>query len=311
MSQVVVRTPAESQDLLDLATAQDILCVTDASDLVRLTRVIQAASRAVLDYTQRSFAREAVTERIGVGEIDVPSGGGPFRIMVSRTPVLIVEAIRFNGVALDLSTLEVEDPNAGFLYRPEGFASTQIFGAGIEPVRTRFSEPLWEIDYSAGYIPATFPAISLSVQSSAIDATTDTITAANHGLVVGDTVKFTPDAGAALPAPLSPGRHYLVRDVTANSFRLADQPGSRLLDLTDQGTGGMTIQRVTTLPSSIDNAVLSLVVSWWQSQDRDQAIKAERLGDHAVTFAGPDELAMSGGLPGAVAAQLMPWRCLV
>lgn len=60
-------------------------------------------------------------------------------------------------------------------------------------------------------------------------AATDTITSAAHGLANGATIKFTALAGGA---GLTPGTLYYVRDVTANTFKVALTPGGTAVDFT-------------------------------------------------------------------------------
>lgn len=78
--------------------------------------------------------------------------------------------------------------------------------------------------------PVYFP--YTSVVGSA-DASTDLVTAAAHGLITGDKILIT---GATPPAGVSAGSYYFVRDVLANTFKVAATSGGAAIDLTTDGT---------------------------------------------------------------------------
>lgn len=66
----------------------------------------------------------------------------------------------------------------------------------------------------------------------------DLINATGHGLSDGQTVKLT--TSGTLPAGLSPGTTYCVRDAAANTFKLALTAGGAAINLSDDGTGTHT-----------------------------------------------------------------------
>jgi len=69
-------------------------------------------------------------------------------------------------------------------------------------------------------------------------ATTDIITSNAHGLVNGNMVVLT--TTDTLPAGLSTGTVYYVRDKTTNTFKLAAIKDGPAVDITDTGTGTHT-----------------------------------------------------------------------
>jgi hypothetical protein len=69
-------------------------------------------------------------------------------------------------------------------------------------------------------------------------AATDVITSAAHGRQDGDKVHVA--SSGTLPAPLSAGTTYFVRDATTNTFKLALSSGGSAIDLTDTGSGTHT-----------------------------------------------------------------------
>lgn len=66
-----------------------------------------------------------------------------------------------------------------------------------------------------------------------VDAGTDVITAAGHGMVAGQQVRF---AGTAVPTGLTAGTIYFTRDVTTNTFKVAATASGAAIDLTSAGT---------------------------------------------------------------------------
>lgn len=72
-----------------------------------------------------------------------------------------------------------------------------------------------------------------SSTSVTVDSGTDTITWTSHGLSNGDTVYFT---ATTIPAGLTAKYPYYVRDVTANTFKVAATVGGAAIDITSNGT---------------------------------------------------------------------------
>jgi hypothetical protein len=73
------------------------------------------------------------------------------------------------------------------------------------------------------------------------DASTDTITATAHGLSDGDLIRF--ESTGTLPAGLSTGTDYYVRDAATNTFKVSTTLGGSAVNITDAGTGTHTIIR--------------------------------------------------------------------
>ena len=290
MRSVFVRRSAESQELIKLATITEMLGLTDAMEINQIRRLITAVSSQVEDYTDRVFARELITERMGLEDIDTgPFGSGntrayTHRMMLSRRPILAIEAIRFDGEAVDLDGVVVEDVEAGILYSTSGFGATTVFVQQLERVRTHFNEPLYEVDYSAGYVLPTFPTATKTFVSGDVNVTTDKITIASHTLVTGDVVRFSVSAGGALPAGLSANRDYYVFNAGDNDFSVTPRPGAAVVDITSGGSGTHTVTRRETLPPALQNDIVQLVTTEFHSRKRDRSVKSEKLGDYAVTY---------------------------
>lgn len=309
MSLITVLTAAETRDLTELATVKEALGITGVADDALLARLISAASRIIEDFTDRVFARELVTEKLGADKGELGGGAGSPRMMLTRIPILMVDAVRFDGDPVDLETIEVENADAGFLFRREGFSETLIERQEIERVRTGRLEPLWEFDYTAGFVLPTFAGISKPFASVDIDTAADTIAIADHGLLSGDTVRFSTDG--ILPTVLATSRDHFPRDVTTGAFKVANVPGGAALDFTDGGTGTHNVTRQVTFPASLENDVIETVVSMFRRKGQDPRIEMERLSDHTVKFATFGSGRVDTGIPESVAARLQRWRNLV
>ena len=71
-----------------------------------------------------------------------------------------------------------------------------------------------------------------------VDAGTDTITSAAHGLLNGDII--TVSAATTIPTGLAASTNYYVRDKGDNTFKLSATSGGAAIDITDTGTGTLT-----------------------------------------------------------------------
>lgn len=70
-------------------------------------------------------------------------------------------------------------------------------------------------------------------------AADDTITSAGHGLTDGARIVFKGDG--TLPGGLTAGVRYFIRDVTANTFKVAATQGGSAIDLTSDGEGTLGV----------------------------------------------------------------------
>lgn len=97
------------------------------------------------------------------------------------------------------------------------------FGDTLPPVKDR--SPKFWVDVYGATATANFTA----------DAATDILTSAAHGFTA-DTVIALSTTGV-LPALLKKEKHYFIRDITTNTFRLAAVSGGPAIDITTAGTG--------------------------------------------------------------------------
>jgi hypothetical protein len=80
-----------------------------------------------------------------------------------------------------------------------------------------------------------------SVGNFTVNASTDTLTLTAHGLILGETVRFS--SSGTLPAGLTAGTNYYVisEGLTANTFKVSATPNGTEVDITDIGSGTHTV----------------------------------------------------------------------
>lgn len=108
----------------------------------------------------------------------------------------------------------------------------------------------------------TLTSFSVVGASVTVDPATDIFTLTAHGFAANHQVVFT--STGTLPTPLVAGTIYFVRDVTANTFKVAATSGGVAIDITSAGTGTHTVTQVVTWTTSggtLSNAT-STSVTW-------------------------------------------------
>ena len=80
---------------------------------------------------------------------------------------------------------------------------------------------------------------TLTVATSGVNTTTDTITSTGHGLVNGAQVNYSNQGGASITG-LTSGNDYYVVGATANTFQLSATANGAAIDLTGTGNNSQT-----------------------------------------------------------------------
>ena len=73
------------------------------------------------------------------------------------------------------------------------------------------------------------------------DATTDVVACPGHGYADTNTIVFY---GGTVPAGLTEGTIYYVRDATTDTFKVAASSGGAAIDLTGAGSGDCVVSRI-------------------------------------------------------------------
>lgn len=170
---ITVLVEAESKDLTTLALVKTFLGITVNTYDSLLGFLIGSASAAIVDYCQREFAEESIEEII--------EGSGMTSIMLTRTPIIEVTAVSYNGTALDLSAdnIRIENADAGLLYREAGFWSYSNAVPGLIDIEKspNRGKAVWTFEYKAGYSLPSFstPGDGADLPKTIQQATIDTV----------------------------------------------------------------------------------------------------------------------------------------
>lgn len=132
---IVVVSPAPRRDLTTLAAIKRELGLGETGEDAFLADLVAQASSAIETECRRWLAREGVVETV--------LGRGRALLMLSLTPVVAVDTVHVDGVALDASSWRLISPEAGLLHRRDGWekclveiAYTGGFGLPDDPDRT-------------------------------------------------------------------------------------------------------------------------------------------------------------------------------
>ncbi len=132
---LIVTSPSPRRDLATLSAIKRELGLAETGEDAFLTDLIAQASSAIETECRRRLVREDVVETV--------LGRGRALLMLSLTPVVSIEAIHVDGVALDASAWRLISPEAGLLHRRDGWekclveiAYTGGFGLPDDPDRT-------------------------------------------------------------------------------------------------------------------------------------------------------------------------------
>lgn len=238
MSDQVIKEPTVEPVAVDEVKTHLRVDTTDEDALIGV--YISAARRWVETYTRRSLVRQTRRYRL-----DRFEGAA---IELPNSPLRAVDAITY------VDSNGAEQTWTSTLYRVD--ADSDI--PRIEPAygeswpTTRDAVNAVSVQYSAGYV-APF----------SVDAGTDTITSAGHGLSDGDPVPVS-NTGGALPAGLAAGTTYYVINSTADTFQLSTSEGGAAVDITDTGSGTHFVGEV---PRDVRVALFLLVAHFYETRE--------------------------------------------
>lgn len=141
---LTVTNPATSYDLTTLANVKAELSLTDGASDAVLRRYISSASLAAMQYCNRVFSSEAVSEQFLPEHFHLPVRGGVKPLQLARWPLISVASVTENSISLAVTTDYLSDPVNGQLTRLDSSADAR-----------RWSPLPLIVAYTAGY--ATIP----------------------------------------------------------------------------------------------------------------------------------------------------------
>jgi len=144
-----VVTAAEATDLTTMVAVQVEIGTMTPAQKSWASSAIEAASALIEQEANQIFAQQNYRETI--------PGSGSSTLMLDRTPILGVPTIitTDNEVIVDFV---VEDPEAGILYRRQGWTQEISYQRGIiyDPLGHE-AHPTFVVTYDAGYHLPSFP----------------------------------------------------------------------------------------------------------------------------------------------------------
>lgn len=139
------------------------------------------------------------------------------------------------------------------------FQSPTLTGGSYSATAQRYEQSPIEVEFSASGGTLTYTHVVLLLDaaadgqaggaltaSSAVDPSTDVITAASHGLSDNDAVTLTADSGGTLPGNLYAGTLYYVDSVTSSTLTLHSATpvaSGNKINITSTGSGTLRIRK--------------------------------------------------------------------
>ncbi len=260
---------------------------TNAKDEL-LTDLVAEASDAIGTYCGRDFPRAVVTETL--------PGTGRLRLMVRRTPLKAITSIVYADSTLDSTGYEVEDEDAGFVYREGGFYWTPVEDASqlVPHYAPSLGINEYTLTYTGGYLVPedTVTAATLSILTS-----TESFNDSASGfplLVPGDRITTAGWTNAA-----NNGTHTVVSRTAAKI----------VVSTTSLVAEASTDQPRTVvcrdLPRDLERACVETVKAWYLGAQHDPAVSSKRVGDLELSYSGT---ALGRDLPANVTKILSAYR---
>jgi len=141
---ITINSSASDTDFTTLETVKEELGISSTDDDSLLADLIMQAGDEIRYETGRKFAKETVTETI--------TGDGGTRLVLARVPLKSIAFIEDDGSSVASTSYEIEDAEAGFVFRENGWTDGRQIARGITHQRpTRHGSFNIEVKYTAGY----------------------------------------------------------------------------------------------------------------------------------------------------------------
>lgn len=141
---LTVSVPAASRELVGLEDVKEELRTRDNSLDAELERLITTASFVIEEFCERTFAKQTYIETL--------EGSADVNLALSVTPVVSITEIKENGVVIDATSYELQEPELGFVYKETGWywAGAWVGGLTLHP-KARSGKHTFEATYVGGY----------------------------------------------------------------------------------------------------------------------------------------------------------------
>lgn len=271
-----ITTPATVRPV-SVSEAKEHLNVFDYETDAKISKLIDAAVEHTQDLTGRSLITQTITLTRDCfpaeSYLELPRGA-PLQSVTSvkYTPLDTGIEATFSSASYRVDTST--EPGRIWLRDGEDWPSDDLIEVnGVTIV------------YLAGYGVATGPASTFTVTIAAPGV----FTATGHDYSDGDGVKLS--TTGALPTGLAADTLYYVRSATADTYQLSATRGGVAITTTGTQSGTHTVTgqdgRPTTMPHSLQQAVLLLVGHWFENRE---ATTDQSAGNLTPTPMGYDRL---------------------
>lgn len=283
--------------LTTLARVKAALELTSTADDVFLTDKVRAASDAISAFCRRIFPRQVYQE--------VAGAQGGIEFLCAQAPVVALGTVSFDGTVL--TDVTIQDAEVGTIYRKGGFDWTaqRFAGLGASMRGLDFGtplplqeEPLWTVDYTAGFIMPGQNLISVATVSVALadQSFNDSASGFPALLKAGDVIETSGFDNAA-----NNGR-FLVSG-TPTAAKIVVTGGALVLEA---AAAGRTVL-VQSLPSDVEQATIETVVSMYANRATDGNIVEKQAGLMRLRYSEQGANQQHVGLPGVAASRLRRW----
>lgn len=272
----------------------DLGITTTAQD-ERIAEYIDEVSDGIVAFCNREFARAVIAERV--------PGDGSRSLMVSRTPVVALDAITFESRTLRCA--EVYSADGGILYHGDGFDDTRPVRQWIEAhIENDLSRQAFTVAYTGGFLMPGDDVLASGTLAVVASGTLRLTEGEWPILVSGDVIRTAGFTNAAN------NRRLTVQALNDLDVIVAEP-------LVDEDAGAVVTVRVRTLPASLAGAAREAVRDRYLARNRDSQVVSEKIGDWSATYRGGAGSSAAtaevndGGFGPIVARKLQPWMRIV
>ncbi len=146
---ITVSSAAESGDLTTISRVRAEIgnSTEDIDDL--LEHMVHEASDTIVKFTGREFKKETLVETL-------PGFGRP-RLLLTRTPIVSISQISFNGSTVSSTLYVIEDADAGVVFKETGWFNTEQVGLVLTTRRVPGTAKRdYSVTYIGGYVLPSF-----------------------------------------------------------------------------------------------------------------------------------------------------------
>jgi len=228
---------------------------------------IRAASAAIVAYCHRPFAREVYHET-------VPGAGGT-ELQLSRTPLVGSPSV----VSIDsylVTDYQIGSDVEAFLYRLNGWTWTvQRGGFDLTSPVPRTEDPLFVVDYTAGYIlpPQNLYAVDTLSVAASDQSFNDSASGFPALLRSGDIVE-----ASGFTAPTNNGRFRVTGTPTTSKIVVESTT------LVDEAEAADRTLLVASLPADVEKAAIEASKAWYAQRATDSAVEERQVGQLRVRY---------------------------